>query len=76
MQRIKLTERIRYIHCNDDEGNHGVLVLLGNERFPTVHTQEVNDRDDFRLGFNNLKVTEDTQNELLTPLQVQELITA
>ena len=76
MKGIKLTERIRYIHCEDPEGNHGVLVLLGNERFPTVHTYEVNDQDDFRLGLNNLTVTENTQNELMTPLQVQELITA
>ena len=76
MKGIKLTERIRYIHCEDPEGNHGVLVLLGNDRFPTTHTYEVNDQADFKLGFNNLAVTENTQNELLTPLQVQELITA
>ena len=76
MKGIILSERIRYIHCEDPEGNHGVLVLLGNERFPTVHTYEVNDQADFRLGFDNLKVTEDTQNELMTPLQVQELMTA
>ena len=73
MKGIKLTERIRYIHCEDPEGNHGVLVLLGNERFPTVHTYEVNDQADFRLGFNNLKVTEQTQAELEVPLQ--ELVT-
>ena len=73
MKGIKLTERIRYIHCEDEEGNHGVLVLLGNERFPTVHTYEVNDQADFRLGFNNLKVTEQTQAELEVPLQ--ELVT-
>ena len=74
MKGIILSERIRYIHCEDPEGNHGVLVLLGNDRFPTVHTYEVNDQADFRLGFNNLKVTEDTQNELETPLP--ELVTA
>ena len=73
MKGIKLTERIRYIHCEDPEGNHGVLVLLGNERFPTVHTYEVNDQADFRLGFNNLRVTEQTQAELEVPLQ--ELVT-
>ena len=73
MKGIILSERIRYVHCEDPEGNHGVLVLLGNERFPTVHTYEVNDQADFRLGFNNLKVTEQTQAELEVPLQ--ELVT-
>ena len=73
MKGVILSERIRYIHCEDPDGNHGVLVLLGNERFPTVHTYEVNDQADFRLGFNNLKVTEQTQAELEVPLQ--ELVT-
>ncbi len=50
--------------------------MLGNDRFPTVHTYEVNDQADFRLGFNNLKVTEDTQNELETPLPELVTVTA
>ena len=64
MKGIKLTERIRYIHCEDPEGNHGVLVLLGNDEFPTK-TFEVNDQADFRRGFRNLKITEDAQSSLL-----------
>jgi len=71
MKGIILSERIRYIHCDDEDGNHGILVLLGNDKYPTK-TFEVNDQSDFRLGFHNFKVTEDTQLELETP--VQELV--
>ena len=67
MKGIILSERIRYVHCEDPEGNHGVLVLLGNDKYPTK-TFEVNDQADFRRGFHNFKVTEDTQLELETPL--------
>ena len=73
MKGIKLTERIRYMHCEDEEGNHGILVLLGNSKYPTK-TFEVNDQADFRRGFHNFKVTEETQAELEIPLQ--ELVTA
>ncbi len=68
MKGIKLAERMRDIHCEDPEGNHGVLVLLGNDKYPTK-TFEVNDQADFRLGFHNFKVTEETQAELEVPLQ-------
>ena len=67
MKGIILSERIRYVHCEDREGNHGVLVLLGNDKYPTK-TFEVNDQADFRRGFHNFKVTEETQLELETPL--------
>ena len=67
MKGIILSERIRYVHCEDPEGNHGVLVLLGNDKYPT-ETFEVNDQADFRRGFHNFKVTEETQLELETPL--------
>ena len=60
MTGVKLTERIRYIHCEDPEGNHGVLVLLGNEDYPT-RTFEVNDQTDFRIGFRNLASAEQRQ---------------
>ena len=63
MKGIILSERIRYVHCEDPEGNHGILVLLGNDEFPTK-TFEVNDQADFRRGFRNLKITEDAQSNL------------
>ena len=68
MKGIKLSERIRYMHCEDAEGNHGVLVLLGTEKYPTK-TFEVNDQADFRRGFHNFKITEDMQAELSEALK-------
>jgi len=73
MKGIKLSERIRYMHCEDAEGNHGILVLLGNDKYPTK-TFEVNDQADFRRGFHTLKITEDTQAEL--EVSLPELVTA
>ena len=73
MKGVKLTERIRYMHCEEDGDVHGILVLLGNDKYPTK-TFEVNDQADFRRGFHNFKITEDTQAELEIPLQ--ELVTA
>ena len=73
MKGIILSERIRYVHCEDPDGNHGVLVLLGNDKYET-QTVEVNDQNDFRVGFENLRIAESVQAELETPLQ--ELVTA
>ena len=60
MKGVILSERIRYIHCEDPDGNHGVLVLLGNDDYPT-RTFEVNDQTDFRIGFRNLASAEQRQ---------------
>ena len=73
MTGVILSERIRYISCEDPDGNHGVLVLLGNDKYET-QTVEVNDQADFRAGFENLRVAESVQAELETPLN--ELVTA
>ena len=35
MKGVKLTERIRYMHCEGDDGAHGILVLLGKAQWPT-----------------------------------------
>jgi hypothetical protein len=72
MKGVILSERIRYMHCEDESGNHGVLVLLGNDKYPT-ETFEVNNQDDFRHGFHNLQIIENTQAELEVPLT--ELVT-
>lgn len=73
MTGIKLTERIRYMHCEEDGDAHGILVLLGNEKYPTK-TFEVNDQADFRRGFHNFKITENMQAELAEALK--QLVTA
>lgn len=66
MKGVKLTERIRYVHCEDPEGNHGVLVLLGAYGYPTK-AMEVNDQSDFRFAYRNLRTAEETQDELFRP---------
>ena len=68
MKGVKLTERIRYMHCEDTDGSHGILVLLGNDKYPTK-TFEVYDQADFRRGFHAMKVTEDTHAELEIPFK-------
>ena len=68
MKGVKLTERIRYMHCEEDGDVHGILVLLGNEKYPTK-TFEVYDQADFRRGFHNFKITEDMQAELAEALK-------
>ena len=66
MKGVKLTDRIRYVHCEDPEGNHGVLVLLGAYGYPTK-AMEVNDQSDCRFAYRNLRAAEETQDELFRP---------
>lgn len=70
MTGVKLTERIRYIHCpGDDNGDsHGVLVLAGAYGFPTK-ILEVNDQADFRFAFNSFRDIEARQAEMNEPTQ-------
>ena len=36
MKGVTLTERIKYMHCEDEDGGtHGILVLLGVAQWPT-----------------------------------------
>ena len=67
MKGVKLTERIKYLHCDGEEGAHGILVLLGKAQWPTkaveIHTQA-----DFKKFYTNFVTTEQTQDELLKPL--------
>jgi len=69
MKGVKLTERIRYMHCEGEEGSHGILILLGNSRYPTKAV-EISDQSDFRRFFDSFRVTETTQAELLRPLAI------
>ena len=73
MTGVKLTERIRYIHCEDPEGNHGVLVLLSAYGYPTK-TLEVNDRADFRFAYSTFVDVEKRQDEMNRP--ARQLTTA
>ena len=66
MKGVNLTERIKYMHCQDEDGAHGILVLLGTAQWPTKAV-EIHDQADFRKFYNNFVVTEKTQAELLFP---------
>ena len=64
MKAVKLTNRIRYFHCpGDEEGAHGVLVLLGANGYPTK-AAEIGDQAESRFWFRNYSVTEEAQAEL------------
>ena len=66
MKAVKLSNRIRYFHCpGDDEGAHGVLVLLGAHGYPTKAT-EIGDQAEFKFWFRNYSVAEEAQAELST----------
>ena len=66
MKGVKLTERIRYMHCEGEEGTHGILVLLGLSQWPTKAV-EIYDQADFRKFYKLFVTTETTQDELLHP---------
>ena len=64
MKAVKLTNRIRYFHCDGgDEGAHGVMVLLGAHGYPTKAV-EILDQAAFKFWFRNYRVTEETADEL------------
>ena len=66
MKGISLTERIKYMHCDGEEGAHGILVLLGKAQWPTKAV-EIHDQAEFRRFYKNFVATETTQDELLHP---------
>ena len=74
MKGVKLTERIRYMHCQDEDGGtHGILVLLGKAQWPTK-TAEVYTQADFKRFYDSFVITELTQEELLHPLKEPVLL--
>ena len=64
MKGVKLTERIRYMHCEGDEGTHGILVLLGTSHLPTKAI-EIETQADFRKFYDRFVATEKAQADLL-----------
>jgi hypothetical protein len=66
MKGVKLTERIRYMHCEGDQGAHGILILLGISHLPTKAV-EIESQADFRKFYAKFVSTEKIQNELLNP---------
>ena len=73
MKGISLTERIKYMHCEGEEGTHGILVLLGTDRWPTKAV-EVETQADFKRFYNNFVTTEMAQDEILSPTLALEAV--
>jgi hypothetical protein len=55
LRAVKLSERIRYIHCED---GHGVMVFTSKGGNP-LFVKEVQTQDDFRLNFSVFRMMED-----------------
>jgi len=66
MTGVKLSKRIRYLHCQDEDGAHGILVLVGSKHYPTKFA-EINDQADFKFWWKNFKIAEETLEELKRP---------
>ena len=62
MRAIKLTDDIKYLHCEDEDGAHGVLILHSNSR--PVRVAEVNDQSDFRFWFSAFAITAESRKEI------------
>ena len=73
MKGVKLTERIKYLHCDGEEGTHGILVLLGKAQWPTKAV-EIYTQADFKKFYTNFVTTEQAQEDLLNPVKEPVLL--
>jgi hypothetical protein len=55
LRAVKLTERIRYLHC---EGGHGVMTFSSASGQP-LFVKEVRDQEDFKLNYSVFRMMED-----------------
>jgi hypothetical protein len=57
---VRLSERIRYIHCPGDEGrgSHGVMTFCSAGGVP-MFVKEVESQEDFRLNYSVFSMMED-----------------
>ena len=55
MRAVRLSERIRYIHC---EGGHGVMTFCSAGGAP-LFVKEVETQEDFRLNYSVFRMMED-----------------
>lgn len=54
LRAVKLTDRIRYVHC---EGGHGVMTFSSAGGHP-LFVKEVQTREDFELNYNVFRMME------------------
>ena len=66
MKGVKLTERIKYLHCQDEDGSHGILVLASAYGYPTK-VLEVQDQADFKFAYTTFVDVETRQAEMHRP---------
>lgn len=57
---VKLSERIRYIHCEggEDRDSHGVMTFVDKNDVP-LFVKEVANQDDFKLNYSVFRMMED-----------------
>jgi hypothetical protein len=55
LRAVKLSERIRYLHC---EGGHGVMTFIGRNGSPQF-VKEIASREDFKLNYSVFRMMED-----------------
>jgi len=63
MKAVSLTDRIKYLHCQDEEeneGGHGVLILTDTDGMPTK-VVSVDDQTDFKFWYKNFSLIEKTE---------------
>ena len=60
LQAVRLSERIRYIHCPGDDGrtSHGVMTFCSAGGVP-MFVKEVESQEDFRLNYGVFRMMED-----------------
>jgi hypothetical protein len=60
LRAVRLSERIRYIHCGAEEGraSHGVMTFCSAGGAP-LFVKEVESQEDFRLNYQVFRMMED-----------------
>lgn len=60
LRAVKLSDRIRYVHCEGDSerGSHGVMTFVARNGVP-LFVKEVSDQQDFKLNYSVFRMMED-----------------
>lgn len=61
MRAVKLTNEIKYLHCEDEDGAHGVMILHSNDR--PIRVADIGDQSDFRFWFTAFAKTAESRKE-------------
>lgn len=60
LRAVKLSDRIRYIHCGSEnqQGGHGIMTFSSKTGEP-LFVKEVQTKEDFGLNYNVFRMMED-----------------